>query len=43
MIYVDNKSTITLGNNPVHHDRSKHIDAFLHFIREHVKEKKKLS
>ena len=31
---VDNKSTIALMKNPVHHDRSKHIDVKFHFIRE---------
>lgn len=40
MIYVDNKSAITLGKNPIHHEHSKHINALLHFIREHVKENK---
>jgi hypothetical protein len=36
-IRVDNKSAIELAKNPVHHERSKHIDARFHFIREHVK------
>jgi hypothetical protein len=40
MIYVDNKSAITLGKNPIHHEHSKHINDLLHFIREHVKENK---
>jgi hypothetical protein len=31
---VDNKSAIALMKNPVHHDRSKHIDVKFHFIRE---------
>jgi len=31
---VDNKSAIALMRNPVHHDRSKHIDVKFHFIRE---------
>lgn len=34
MIRVDNKSAISLVKNPVHHDRSKHIDIRFHFIRE---------
>ena len=38
-IRIDNKSVIELAKNPVHHERSKHIDIRLHFIREHVKEK----
>jgi hypothetical protein len=31
---VDNKSAIALMKNPVHHDRSKHIDVKFHFIQE---------
>ena len=38
VIQVDNKSAIELANNPVNHERSKHIDIRFHFIREHVKE-----
>lgn len=33
---VDNKSAIALTKNPVHHDRSKHIQTRFHFIRECV-------
>ena len=36
-IRVDNKSAIELAKNPVHHERSKHIDVRFYFIREHVK------
>ncbi|KAJ3686893.1 hypothetical protein LUZ61_016057 [Rhynchospora tenuis] len=36
-IQVDNKSAIELAKNPVHHERSKHIDVRFHFIREHIK------
>ena len=36
-IHSDNKGTIDLAKNPVHHKRSKHIDIRHHFIREHVK------
>ncbi|KAK2630796.1 hypothetical protein QOZ80_UnG0725510 [Eleusine coracana subsp. coracana] len=32
VIKVDNKSAISLVQNPVHHDRSKHIDIRFHFI-----------
>ena len=39
-IRVDNKSAIELAKNPVHHERSKHIDVRFHFIREHVKKGK---
>jgi hypothetical protein len=38
-IRVDNKSTIELAKNPVHYERSKHIDVQYHFIQEHVKER----
>lgn len=34
VLKVDNKSAISLYKNPVFHDRSKHIDARYHFIRE---------
>jgi hypothetical protein len=34
---VDNKSTIELVKNSVHHERNKHIDVRFQFIREHVK------
>lgn len=32
-LLVDNKSAIALSKNPVHHDRSKHIDTRYHFVR----------
>ncbi|GJZ06453.1 retrovirus-related pol polyprotein from transposon TNT 1-94 [Tanacetum coccineum] len=35
-LYYDNKSTIALCCNNVHHSRSKHIDIRHHFIREQV-------
>ena len=38
-VWIDNKSAIELAKNPVHHERSKHIDVRFHFICEHVKEK----
>ena len=36
MLKVDNQSAISLSKNPVHHDRSKHIDLHYHFIRDCV-------
>ena len=36
-IHSDNKGSIDLAKNPVHHKRSKHIDIRHHFIREHVR------
>ena len=38
VIQIDNKSAIELANNPVNHERSKHIDIRFHFIRDYVKE-----
>jgi hypothetical protein len=39
-LLMDNKSVIALSRNPVHHDRSKHIDTKFHFIRECIEEGK---
>ena len=36
LIFIDNKSVISLCKNPVLHDRSKHIDLRYHFIRDCV-------
>ena len=36
MIYCDNQSCIKLSENPVFHDRSKHIEIRYHFIRDWV-------
>jgi hypothetical protein len=33
---VDNQPTIVMENNPILHDRSKHIDVKFHFIRDCV-------
>jgi hypothetical protein len=35
-LLVDNKSSIALSKNPMHHDRSKHIDTRYHFVRDCV-------
>ena len=35
-LLVANKSAIALSKNPVHHERSKHIDTRYHFIRDCV-------
>jgi hypothetical protein len=37
-LLVDNKSAIALAKNPVHHDRTKHIDVKYHYIRWCVEE-----
>ena len=36
VIYCDNQSCIQLSENPVFHDRSKHIEIRYHFIRDYV-------
>jgi hypothetical protein len=36
-LYVDNEGAIQLAKNPIHHQRSKHIDIKFHFIREAVR------
>ena len=33
-LYCDNKSTISIAHNPVHHDRTKHVEVDQHFIKE---------
>ena len=35
-MYEDNQGAIALIENPVHHQRTKHIDIRYHFIREQV-------
>jgi hypothetical protein len=37
-LLVDNKSAIALSKNPVHHERSKHIDTKYHFVRDCVED-----
>ncbi|KAI3730927.1 hypothetical protein L1987_62108 [Smallanthus sonchifolius] len=36
LIYCDNVSAIYLSGNPVQHQRTKHIELDIHFVREHV-------
>ena len=38
-LMVDNQSVITLSKNPVHHNRTKHIDTRYHFIRQCIEDK----
>ena len=33
-LYCDNKSAINIAHNPVHHDRTKHVEIDRHFIKE---------
>ena len=35
-IYCDNQSCVKLSENPVFHDKSKHIDIKYHYIRDMV-------
>ena len=40
VIFEDNQGTIALAHNPVHRQRSKHIDIKFHFIRDEVRKRK---
>ncbi|KAJ9561371.1 hypothetical protein OSB04_006531 [Centaurea solstitialis] len=33
-LYCDNKAAISIAQNPVHHDRTKHVEVDRHFIKE---------
>lgn len=39
ILWCDNRSAISLGKNPIHHSRTKHIDIRFHFIRNLIAEK----
>ena len=34
LLYYDNHVALKIGNNPVQHDRTKHIEVGRHFIKE---------
>jgi Reverse transcriptase (RNA-dependent DNA polymerase) len=34
MLYYDNKATINIANNPIQHDRTKHVEIDQHFIKD---------
>ncbi|GJU62261.1 ribonuclease H-like domain-containing protein [Tanacetum coccineum] len=36
LVYCDNASAVFLSTNPVQHQRTKHIDIDIHFVREYV-------
>jgi hypothetical protein len=33
-LYCDNKATIEIAQNPIQHDRTKHVEVDRHFIKE---------
>ena len=35
-LYYDNKATISIAQNPVQHDRTKHVEIDRHFIEEKI-------
>lgn len=35
-VYCDNKAAIAMSHNPVHHDRTKHVEVDRHFIKEKI-------
>ncbi|XP_062116964.1 carbon catabolite repressor protein 4 homolog 3-like isoform X5 [Humulus lupulus] len=35
-LHYDNQSTISIAHNPVHHDRTKHVEVDHHFIKEKI-------
>lgn len=35
-LYCDNKATINIAHNPIYHDRTKHVEIVMHFIKEKV-------
>lgn len=38
-LYCDNKAPVYIANNPVYHERIKHIKVDCHFIRENIENK----
>lgn len=37
-LYSDNKAAINIAHNPVHHDRTKHVEVDRHFIKEKIED-----
>ena len=35
-MFCDNQATISISHNPIHHDRTKHVEIDQHFIKEKV-------
>ena len=38
-LYCDNKAAISISENPVQHDRTKHEEIYRHFIKEKLEKK----
>ena len=38
-VFCDNLTTIKIAKNPVHHDRTKHVELDQHFIKKKVEER----
>jgi len=36
LVYCDNVSVVYLSTNPMQHQRTKHVEIDLHFVRDHV-------
>ena len=37
-MYCDNKATINISHNPVHHDRTKHVEVDCHLIKKKIED-----
>lgn len=37
-LYSDNKSAISIAHNPIHHDKTKHVEIDRHLIKEKIEE-----
>ena len=35
-LFCDNKATLSIAHNPVHHNRTKHVEVDWHFIKEKI-------
>ena len=36
LLHYDNKAAIAIANNPIQHDRTKHVEVDRHFIKDHL-------